>query len=128
MNFGDELPDDLVEIERALARRARPAPPAELRRRMLASVEREAARGRELWFVAAAAAVIVAVALRPPMANTSSSASREVLAWARAELRAQPERSASAEPLDLARAAERASRLAELAQIPLLAPAVDPGG
>lgn len=127
MRPDDELPDDLADIERALSLRARPVPPPDLRRRVLASVEREAGRGLNLWLVVAAAAAAVAIALRPPLARTGGTSSREALAWARAELHAQSEPFASAKLLDLAHAAERAQRVAKLAQVPLLAPVTNPG-
>lgn len=66
-----DLPDDLARLEAALAARARPAPSAALRERVLASARRERARSARRmgpWEFAAAVAAVVLVCLNLSMA------------------------------------------------------------
>jgi hypothetical protein len=61
-----ELPPDLAELERLLSRRRRPAPPADLRQRVLAAVRRASAgEVAGFWRFAAgvAAAALLAINL-----------------------------------------------------------------
>ncbi len=58
----DELPEELAELERALAQRPRPVPSPELRRRVYSAVTR--GPDSRIWLAAAAASLLVALSLR----------------------------------------------------------------
>jgi hypothetical protein len=69
-----DLPPDLAELERRLADRRPPVPPADLRRRVLAAVRRASGEGEGgfLRFVASvAAAALLAVNLSMSVANNT---------------------------------------------------------